>query len=330
MEKLQWLDRTSAIHGSVHEARILVLESNARMQRNVGDGLRSEGFEPLLPGSMAEAFQIFREGMIEMAIVSAELPQDGLFAVLKALRNSVRSMGTGIIATLSHPNPALATQLLTYDVSHVLSRPIEIGKMVEAVADLAVPMPQKGNQVMIKVPEAGEPLTGHVLYQKGDKVALALAHELPMAASYELQFIAVDHSMVTYEVELEEGRDGHSVHFLRLVERVQRRRYFRRPLAIPVRYRLPGQHARLAVSRDLSLGGMRLGGIQHEVAVGDRVEILIAPAPGRLIGPFQATIQRLTAEREWGLAFDEVEEATQDELLEIIFGDARSWGLREA
>lgn len=314
--------------------KLMVLDSSSRAQRNLVMSLEREGFELVEPTSFPEAQLCIAEEPFDVAVLSADLPDRQVLALAKAMRMQARTLSTGLVVLGNDEHP-LRPQLAPFG-AYFVALPLDIERIRRAIEDLSRPMPEKGQRLLLRDPTGGTVVRGVVAGIHANHLRMVPDREVDVAeldkfrsAAIEAEFIAVDQSQVAYEAVM--APSGAQVFQLgSLLRRAQPRRHFRRELAIRVRYRVPGDFARIGVTRDVSLGGMLLAGVRGQVQVGDAIEVNMVLNAQRILGPVRGVVRRIIDQEDramWGLGFEDLEEHEIDLLLEIIFGDAAGWDL---
>ncbi|MBM3274173.1 MAG: PilZ domain-containing protein [Candidatus Sericytochromatia bacterium] len=110
---------------------------------------------------------------------------------------------------------------------------------------------------------------------------------------------------------------------LRITERVTRRQALRKPIDLPIRYKLHSDSYRWGTVRDLSIGGFRVAGSGPGPNVGDHGEFSFTLGMGGKPVRVAAIVRWVRTDEtggyQCGLAFYKLPEAVRDLLLAYLF-----------
>lgn len=314
--------------------RILLLENTQLCARNLAMALQQDGYDLVLPSTVEEARAIVRRIGFSAAVISGDLPADALGPLIRDLHSDSQEGFQGAILTLDQERKGFDAFLDRYGLHHVLYKPIPTEGLLSAVNQIFEPMPVRSQAVTLVHP-SGKGVEAHIRSTSNGQLALEL-EPYQQALSFHpgdwltVEFRAIDFALIQYEARVR-AQANHTIELgeLRLIGRESRRKAFRRPLQFTVRYRLQGDHSRLAVSRDLSLGGVRLSGVSGRAQIGLPIMLSLMLAP-RVSLDVEGTVQHIQdgdEGPEWGVGFDLLGDTLQERLLTLLFGARQNWAL---
>lgn len=323
--------------------RLLLLEPAMLCQRHLAMLLQQEGYDLVLTRNLGEAQGVIRQGGVDLVLASADLPRGGAMELVTWLRRDPATYGLPLILMFSSYDMADAVrEAVRQDIFQSLLKPVQSKDLLTMLTGILSPLPVRGQDVVLAAGQ--EMLRGRIklALRSGEAPQYLVAVSDPTAFSrlathptVELSFQGPGEARITWQAsitadQLMVGDDGLTegvleVRMLHLLGREDRRRYLRKRLSVPVRYRLPGDFYRLGTSVDLSVGGMLLGGVvRKEVELGIRIEISLFVNGTRGTIHLTGEIRRQLHTDEglqWGLSFPDITEEQQDALLQVVFGE---------
>lgn len=301
---------------------ILIVDDSRLLLRNLTMTLQRSGYDLLLAENAYEALAQLTKSQVDLVLMDCMMPgMSGLEATRLVRTNSETSHIPVVLMSSSDQNFKYATSVGAQDT---ITKPLETRLLLEKVNHHLTPYPTEGQ--VVKLQTLPQPHSGEVLRVQDNKLFLsAPPKELGLRTNQTVlvEYAAEDGSKIKRDAVIY----GLSANELTLslgmkVEVEQRRRHFRKAIEIPVRYRIPGDFYRLARSKDLSGGGMRLSGVSGKLEEGQSLSFQLVVNPSIFL-PALGVVRRIIPVPDGlpdvGIEFTNVDPKVEQELVMFLF-----------
>lgn len=301
---------------------ILIVDDSRLLLRNLTMTLQRSGYDLLLAESGYEALAQLAKNQVDLVLMDCMMPGMSGLEAIRLVRSNSETNHIPIILMSSSDQDFKYAQ--SVGVQDTITKPLETKVLLEKVNHLLTPYPVEGQTVVMQT--LPQPYTAQVLRAKGNKLFFP-----PPSKEFGLR----TNQSVSVEYDVEDGtkikRDalisGMSSSELVVslgtqVQVEQRRHHFRKTIDIPIRYRLPGDFYRLARSKDLSGGGMRLAGMNGKLKEGQPLSFQLVITPSIFL-PVMGVIRRIIPISdglpEAGIEFTNIDPKVEQELVMFLF-----------
>ncbi len=306
-------------------ANVLIVDSSQLMLRNMLALLTPHGFNIQLASTPMQALSMLTRQRPDVIVLDAYLPGVNGGEFTKLLRSNPSSEDIPVILTASEER--LPGSFAQIGAQALLVKPIDFEVLAKLIKGFSDPMPREREEIKFLLLEHPEDITVEVLKVKAHEVHIH-AENLPPLHGGEAVILSygADAGLVARDAIVQSVQDGHVL--LSLGAKViikQQRRFFRREISLPLRYRIPGDFFRLARTLDISAGGVRAIGMGGALEVGMALDFQLVIDPAMQLS-IRGVIRRLEPSSEGqmaGIEFQEIDPRVQAELTMFLFNGSR-------
>lgn len=307
--------------------QVLLIERSTLARRNLAAFIQQEGFEPVIPEDFQQGAQLVTMREPQLVLLDAEATQEEMTLLLDAMRSSHRTVMTPIILMVGQ-NAHPPMDLFQFHTVTRIDKPIVTEKLLATMRELLSPLPPEGRAVTLSLDE--QVFHGKTKLIQGRTLTIEMdggnsLYHLGPGTSIGFQFQTADRSLILYEAAISEqnGPEFTVIELGTMRRRIQQRQFIRKTLCVRVRYKLPNDFYRLAMSLDLSLGGMRITQVHGSAQEGTPITLSLIVSENHFIGELNGTLRRVSGSGkaiEWGIQFTEISGELQDQILMLLFG----------
>ncbi len=306
-------------------ANVLIVDSSQLMLRNMLALLSPHGFNLQLATSPMQALSMLTRQRPDVIVLDAYLPGVNGGEFTRLLRSNPSSEDIPVILTASEDR--LPKSFAEIGAQALLVKPIDMEVLAKLIKGFVDPMPKEKEAIKFLLLEHPEDLNVEVIKVKTHEVHIRGA-ELPKLHGGEAVILSygADAGLVARDATVQTFQDGVAV--LSLGAKViikQQRRFFRREISLPLRYRIPGDFFRLARTLDISAGGIRAIGMGGALEIGMALDFQLVIDPAMQLS-IRGVIRRLEPEAEGvmaGIEFQDMDPRVQAELTMFLFNGSR-------
>lgn len=306
-------------------ANVLIIDSSQLMLRNLTASLSPHGFNLQLASSGMQALSMLTRQKPDVIILDAYLPGVNGAELTKLLRSNPSSADIPVILTAGEER--LPRSFTEIGAQALLVKPLDTEVLAELIKGFVDPMPPERQAIKFLLLEQPEDISVEVLKVKAHEVHIR-GEELPPLKGGEDVILSygADAGLVARDATVQALQEGLVV--LSLGAKViikQQRRFFRREIALPLRYRIPGDFFRLARTLDISAGGIRAIGMGGALEVGMALDFQLVIDPAMQLS-IRGVVRRLEAATEGvmaGIEFQDMDPRVQAELTMFLFNGSR-------
>jgi CheY-like chemotaxis protein len=301
------------------------------LRRNLVLFLQREGLDIAVVSSGREALCL-APGLRPSAIVlDADLNDVPGLNLCQCLTDMQQTCGIPVILFTLDPTPRFEAAARTAGAYSVFKMPLDASDIVLKVANAILQMPAAGDAASVTLEDGAEYPSLVKEAHAGRNLVLDLPRALRdrlVGVHHDVQatfrFVDAAYSKTTWVGALHgNGTSTVNAHLQRITERYTRREAHRKPIELPIRYKLPCDGYCWGTIRDLSIGGLRMTGAGPLPNVGDHGEFSftlgIGGKPVRVAGVVRRVRSNEAGGYECGLAFYKLPEPVRDLLLAYLF-----------
>lgn len=304
---------------------ILVADSSRLMQRNLTMTLQQAGYDLLLANDGMEALTLCTKQPPDLLIVDVALPGKNGLELCQILRGNEATQHLPVLLLSTDERHKRYSP--AYGAQGALLKPIETKELLSIAHTLLAPLPTLGQLVQLHLGE--DPLETEVAGLHAPKQVMVLVPPgtaFKSRQNFKVQYDGEGGSKITRSGAVHVIADD-SVTLTLGADVVieQRRRHFRKQVAIPVRYKLPGDFYRLGRTLDISGGGMRFAATGCQPPVGLEIDFQLVLDPSIFITVSGAVRRLIPVENgvfEIGVEFLAIDPSVQQELTMFLFASA--------
>ncbi len=306
-------------------ANVLIVDSSQLMRRNMLARLSPHGFDIQLAGTGMQALSILTRQRPDVIVLDAYLLGINAVEFIKLLRSNPSSEDIPVILTageerLPRPFTEIGAQAL-------LAKPLDIELLVRIIKSVIDPMPQERQFIKFVVLEDPEDLDIEVIKVKAHEVYVR-SKEVPALNIGDLVILSYGSTagLIARDATVRANHDEAIV--LSVGPKVlikQQRRFFRRDISLPLRYRIPGDFFRLARTLDISAGGVRATGMGGALKLDMTLDFQLVIDPAMQLN-IRGMIRRLEPIPDGliaGIEFLGMDPRVQEELTMFLFNGSR-------
>lgn|GEM_PF-1663806 len=306
---------------------ILIADDSRLMQRNLTITLQQAGYDLLYANDGIETLEICTKKHPDLAIIDCIMPGMTGQDACRAIRTNPITQHLPVILMSSEDRELRQARIV--GAQGTLLKPIETKELLSKVNNLLAPLPENHSPaVLLNMvdPATQQPAQGRIIRVHSEKLitlsgipGVTLKPDQPL----QIQYDAIGGIRITREAVVRAaGYEGIAVELGALLTHEQRRKNFRKQIAIPVRYRLPGDFYRLGQSIDISAGGMRVMGMSGQLENGMTLDFQLVLDPSVFL-TVQGAVRRVSpgdnGRKEVGIEFIHIDPNVQQELTMFLF-----------
>lgn len=306
-------------------ANVLIVDASQLMLRNMLAALTPHGFNLQLANSGMQALSMLTRQRPDVIVLDAYLPGVNGGEFTRLLRSNPSSEDIPVILTAGEDR--LPKSFSEIGAQALLVKPLDMEVLAKLIKNFVDPMPREQETIKFLLLEQPEDLDvevvkvkPHEVYVRGDGLPPLDGGE-PVILSYgaDAGLIARDATVHTVQENLV---------FLTLGPKViikQQRKFFRREIALPLRYRIPGDFFRLARTLDISAGGVRAVGMGGALELGMVLDFQLVIDPAMQLS-IRGAVRRLENGADGvmaGIEFLDMDPRVQAELTMFLFKGSR-------
>jgi CheY-like chemotaxis protein len=309
-------------------ANVLIVDSSQLMLRNMLALLSPHGFNLQLATSPMQALSMLTRQRPDVIVLDAYLPGVNGGEFTRLLRSNPSSEDIPVILTASEER--IPKSFAEIGAQALMVKPIDMEVLAKLIKSFVDPMPREKEAIKFLLLEHPEDMDVEVIKVKPHEVHVR-GEDLPQLHGGEPVILSygADAGLVARDATVQTTHDGIAV--LSLGAKViikQQRRFFRREISLPLRYRIPGDFFRLARTLDISAGGMRAIGMGGSLEIGMALDFQVVIDPAMQLS-IRGVIRRLEPEAEGvmaGIEFQDMDPRVQAELTMFLFNGSRLVG----
>jgi CheY-like chemotaxis protein len=309
-------------------ANVLVVDSSQLMLRNMLALLSPHGFNLQVASSPMQALSMLTRQRPDVIVLDANLPGVNGGEFTKLLRSNPSSEDIPVILTASEDR--LPRSFTEIGAQALLVKPLDMEVLAKLIKGLVDPMPREKEEIKFLLLEHPEDLNVEVVKVKAPEVIIR-GGDVPPLRGGEAVILSygADAGLIARDATVQATHDDLVI--LSLGPKViikQQRRFFRREIDMPLRYRIPGDFFRLARTLDISAGGIRAIGMGGALEVGMALDFQLVIDPAMQLS-IRGVIRRLEAASEGlmaGIEFQDMDPRVQSELTMFLFNGSRLVG----
>lgn len=309
-------------------ANVLIIDSSQLMLRNLMASLSPHGFNLQLASSGMQALSMLTRQKPDVIVLDAYLPGVNGAEFTKLLRSNPSSADIPVILTAGEDR--LPKSFTDIGAQALLVKPLDTELLAKLIKGFVDPMPPERQAIKFLLLEQPEDITVEVLKVKAYEVHIR-GEELPPLKGGEDVILSygADAGLVARDATVQSLQEDLVV--LSLGAKViikQQRRFFRREIALPLRYRIPGDFFRLARTVDISAGGIRAIGMGGALEIGMALDFQLVIDPAMQLS-IRGVVRRLEPAAEGviaGIEFQDMDPRVQAELTMFLFNGSRLIG----
>lgn len=309
-------------------ANVLIVDSSQLMLRNMLALLSPHGFNLQLASSPMQALSMLTRQRPDVIVLDAYLPGVNGGEFTKLLRSNPSSEDIPVILTASEDR--LPRSFSEIGAQALLVKPIDMEVLAKLIKGFVDPMPREKEEIKFLLLEHPEDLSVEVVKVKAPEVIIR-GEEVPSLRGGEAVILSygADAGLIARDATVQATHDGLVV--LSLGPKViikQQRRFFRREISLPLRYRIPGDFFRLARTLDVSAGGIRAVGMGGALEIGMALDFQLVIDPAMQLS-IRGVVRRLESAPDGvmaGIEFQDMDPRVQAELTMFLFNGSRLIG----
>lgn len=306
-------------------ANVLIVDSSQLMLRNMLALLSPHGFNLQLASSPMQALSMLTRQRPDVIVLDAYLPGVNGGEFTKLLRSNPSSADIPVILTASEDR--LPRSFAEIGAQALLVKPLDMDVLAKLIKGFSDPMPREHEEIKFLLLEQPEDLTVTVTKAKGQEVQVRLESPLALQGGEAVILsYGADAGLVARDATVIGTQEN--LVFLTLGPKViikQQRRFFRREISLPLRYRIPGDFFRLARTLDISAGGIRAVGMGGALETGMTLDFQLVIDPAMQLS-IRGAIRRLEPSSDGtmaGIEFQDMDPRVQAELTMFLFNGSR-------
>jgi CheY-like chemotaxis protein len=306
-------------------ANVLIVDASQLMLRNMLALLSPHGFNLQLANSGMQALSLLTRHRPDVIVLDAYLPGANGENFTRLLRSNPSTADIPIILTAGEER--MPRSFAEFGAQALLVKPLDMEVLAKLIKGFVDPMPHEKQAIKFLLLEQPEDLTVEVAKVKPHEVQIR-SLELPSLRGGENVILSygADAGIVARDATVQSTQED--LVLLSLGPKViikQQRRFFRREIDLPLRYRIPGDFFRLARTLDISAGGLRAVGMGGALELGMMLDFQLVIDPAMQLN-IRGAIRRLDPGGEGvmaGIEFREMDPRVQAELTMFLFNGSR-------
>ena len=307
-------------------ANVLIVDSSQLMLRNMLALLTPHGFNLQLASSPMQALSMLTRQRPDVIVLDAYLPGVNGGEFTRLLRSNPSSEDIPVILTASedHRLPRSFTEI---GAQALMVKPIDMDILAKLIKGFVDPMPREREAIKFLLLEQPEDLSVEVLKVRAHEVQVRLT-PAPLLKGGEAVILSygADAGLVARDATVQGVHE--EIVVLTLGAKViikQQRRFFRREISLPLRYRIPGDFFRLARTLDISAGGIRAIGMGGALEIGMALDFQLVIDPAMQLS-IRGVVRRMEPSSDGvmaGIEFHDMDPRVQAELTMFLFNGSR-------
>lgn len=306
-------------------ANVLIVDASQLMLRNMLALLSPHGFNLQLANSGMQALSLLTRNRPDVIVLDAYLPGAKGEDFTRLLRSNPSTADIPVILTAAEDR--VPRSFAEFGAQALLVKPLDMEVLAKLIKGIVDPMPHERQEIKFLLLEQPEDLTVEVAKVKPHEVQIR-GSQLPLLRGGENVILSygADAGQVARDATVQAAQED--MVLLTVGPKViikQQRRFFRREIDLPLRYRIPGDFFRLARTVDISAGGLRATGMGGAVEVGMVLDFQIVIDPAMQLH-IRGTIRRLDPGADGllaGIEFRDIDPRVQAELTMFLFNGSR-------
>lgn len=307
-------------------ANVLIVDSSQLLLRNMLAWLSPHGFNLQVATNGMQALSLLVRQRPDVIVLDANLPGVNGGELTRLIRAHPSSADIPVV--LMATEERLPRSISEIGAQALLVKPIDMEVLARIIKSLLDPLPRERQIIKFLLLEHPEDLNVEVLKVRPGPEVLLRTENLPSLVGGEAVILSygADAGLVARDATVQIVQAD--VVTLGLGPKViikQQRRFFRRDIALPLRYRLPGDHYRLARTLDISAGGLMAVGMGGTLVKGVPLDFQLILDPAVQLN-MRGVIRRLDSMREGqlvGIEYQDLDPRVQAELTMFLFSGSR-------
>lgn len=319
--------------GALRQApTILIADSSSFFRRNLAMILQGEGYNILFASTGADVIATCVKHLPDLVLMDIGLPDISGLEVCGILKRSEQLSDIFVILMAAREREDIIHESFERGARSCLFKPLESMQLLDIISSLLSPLPKTGMPIHLIFEETGQSFRTQVVAVQKRSVSIAptpdilnAGESLSTGAKVRFEYLSEDKATVSCTATLKSVRlDALAFAIEGVLQRVQKRRFFRKTIDLKARYLLPGQFFRLAHTVDLSGGGCRLADVGGTLEEGMEFILSIFLTPQFRLD--------LSAKVEWfrpqgdgkaevGCSFVDIHPEVQSEIVMFLFDE---------
>lgn len=306
-------------------ANVLIVDASQLMLRNMLALLSPHGFNLQLANTGMQALSLLTRNRPDVIVLDAYLPGANGEDFTRLLRSNPSTADIPVILTAAEDR--LPKSFAEVGAQALLVKPLDMEVLAKLIKGIVDPMPHEKQAVKFLLLEQPEDLTVEVAKVKPHEVQIRGAQLPPLRGGENVILsYGADAGQVARDATVQSAQED--LVLLTMGPKViikQQRRFFRREIDLPLRYRIPGDFFRLARTVDISAGGLRAAGMGGAVEIGMVLDFQLVIDPAMQLN-VRGAIRRLDPTNDGllaGIEFREIDPRVQAELTMFLFNGSR-------
>ncbi len=330
---MTFIDPAQGQAGALRQApTILIADASSFFRRNLAMILQGEGYNILFASNGADVIATCVKHLPDLVLMDIGLPDISGLEVCGILKRSEQLSDIFVILMAAREREDIIHESFERGARSCLFKPLESMQLLDIITSLLSPMPKTGMPIHVIFEETGQSFRTQVVAVQKRTVSIAPTQDilnageaLTTGAKVRLEYLSEDKASVYCTSVLKSVRlDAMAFSIEGALRRAQKRRFFRKNIALKARYLLPGQFFRLANTVDLSGGGCRLSDVGGQLEEGMEFILSIFLTPQFRLD--------LSAKVEWfrpqgdgryevGCSFVDIHPEVQSEIVMFLFDE---------
>ncbi len=322
--------------GKSQENNLLLAAPLSFLRRNLAFLLQREGMDIAVASDGKEAVQMVRTYRPSLIIADVDLPGISGFGVTQCIKEDPELSHLPVLLYKHAPLADFRDKAWASGAYDIIKVPFDALDIVERVRRAMLGLPAENQAAVVSVAGSLETLrTSVVGVLEGKRLLLQhpsgslddAAIRFPRNTPATLTFTDGTYTASQWTGSVRKvSHEGIEVSLDKLVAREQRRQFVRHSVSVPARYRLPGDFYRLATVLNLSVGGMRLGGVRGQLSVGQVIEfsLTLASTMIHVKGELRWMREERPGEFDCGISFIGLDFPNRDVLYDYLFAPPSS------
>lgn len=264
---------------------ILIADASSVNQQVMGTILFDAGFQVHTAENGYEALTACVKFSPDLVLVDHALPGLPGTEVCHMIRSQSATKDIAVVLMAEEPQALLQAPYL--GAQGTLIKPVQSAVLVEKVTTLLAPCPEPSQPLNLRangmfIPCVVQRVMGgtSLILLVARDMALQLRDSLDSRKAFHIEYEPDQGVKVNREVFVTYvGAAEIHVNLSSKISIEHRRRHFRKPIDIPIHYRLPGELVRVGRTLDISGGGIRLTGVRGKPELGMAIDLQLMPHP---------------------------------------------------
>ncbi len=317
--------------GKSQENNLLLAAPLSFLRRNLAFLLQREGMDIFVASDGKEAVQMARTHRPALIIADVDLPGISGFGVSQCIKEDPELSHLPVLLYKHAPLADFRDKAWASGAYDILKVPFDALDILERVRRAMLGLPTENQAVVLSVAGSLETFrTSVVGALEGKRLLLQMpagaleeaAVRFPRNTQLSLTFTDGTYTASQWTGNVRKlSPEGLEIYLEKLVAREQRRQFVRHSVSVPARYRTPGDFYRLASVVNLSVGGMRLGGVRGQLSVGQVIEfsLTLGSTMIHVKGELRWMREERPGEFDCGISFIGLDFPNRDVLYDYLF-----------